>query len=232
MLLSELKIMIIDIHVHSAEYSRRDSILSIHEAMIRAKTKGLDGICFTDHDNMGIYGRAKDLSSKYDISVFAGIEINTTEGDILVFGPGSMPERTGSARELVKDVLGAGGAAVSAHPYRPGGRGLGDRISAMPFPIGIEVLNGRTPQKYNRIALETSFTTGLPGLGGSDAHTSEEVGRFATFFPDDIRTTRDLIWAIRRGRTRPVCFDGKGFCFFETEMNYKIPVREAVSPCF
>jgi len=224
--------MIIDIHVHSAEYSRRDSILSIHEAMIRAKTKGLDGICFTDHDNMGIYGRAKDLSSKYDISVFAGIEINTTEGDILVFGLDTMPERTGSAKKLVKDVLDAGGAAVSAHPYRPGGRGLGDRISAMPFPIGIEVLNGRTPQKYNRIALETSFTTGLPGLGGSDAHTPEEVGRFATFFPDDIRTTRDLIWAIRRGRTRPVCFDGKGFCFFETEMNYKIPVREAVSPCF
>ncbi len=232
MLLLELKIMIIDIHVHSAEYSRGDSNLSIHQAIIRAKTIGLDGICFTDHDNMGIYGRAKDLSSQYDIPVFAGIEINTADGDILVFGLNSMPERTGSAIELVKDVLEAGGAAVSAHPFRPGGRGLGDRISAMPFPIGIEVLNGRTPQKFNRIALETSYSTGLPGLGGSDAHTPEEVGRFATFFPDDIRTTRDLIRAIRTGKTLPVCFDGIGFSSPETGIVNEIPAREVVSPCF
>jgi hypothetical protein len=102
----------------------------------------------------------------------------------------------------------------------------------MPFPIGIEVLNGRTPQKYNRIALETSFTTGLPGLGGSDAHTPEEVGRFATFFPDDIQTTRDLIRAIRTGRTLPVWFDGIGFSSSETGIINEIPVWEAVSPCF
>jgi PHP domain. len=40
--------MLIDMHLHSAEYSP-DSDLQIVDAIVRAKQLGLDGLCVTDH---------------------------------------------------------------------------------------------------------------------------------------------------------------------------------------
>jgi hypothetical protein len=44
---------------------------------------------------------------------------------------------------------------------------------------------------------------GLHGVGGSDAHYAEDVGRAVTLFEEPIRTESELIDALRSGCFRP-----------------------------
>ena len=45
--------MFIDLHMHEKNYSL-DSHLSLEEMVAIAKKRGLDAICITDHDSMGL----------------------------------------------------------------------------------------------------------------------------------------------------------------------------------
>jgi predicted metal-dependent phosphoesterase TrpH len=77
--------MIIDMHVHTNPLSPCSN-LSPEEAILEAKLKGLDGICFTEHDVMWDNKRIAYLREKHDFLVFKGIEITTNYGHILVYG--------------------------------------------------------------------------------------------------------------------------------------------------
>jgi len=208
--------IIIDIHVHTKEFSPGDSILSIDEAIDNAKTMGLDGLCFTDHDDTGTYDIAENLSRYHNMLIIPGIEVFTTDGDILVFGLDRMPRKPISSAELIDLVEKMGGAAVSAHPYRPGSRGLGDLTASFSKTLGIEVLNGRTSPQDNLRALKTASEHGMPSFGGSDAHTPEEVGRFATKFPKDIENIQGFIRAINDNDVQPVFHNGQEYSVLKT----------------
>ena len=43
-------------------------------------------------------------------------------------------------------------------------------------------------------------------VAGSDAHREEEVGRYFTEIPGEVRTTAELVEAIRRGACAPAGF--------------------------
>ena len=45
--------MFIDLHMHEKTFSK-DSFLSLREMVDIARKKRLDGICITDHDDIGI----------------------------------------------------------------------------------------------------------------------------------------------------------------------------------
>ena len=45
--------MLIDLHIHEKQFSK-DSFLALEEIVKIAKEKGLDAICITDHDSMGL----------------------------------------------------------------------------------------------------------------------------------------------------------------------------------
>ena len=49
--------MLIDLHLHVLPHST-DSFLSLEGAVLKAKERGLDAICVTDHDSMGLRERA------------------------------------------------------------------------------------------------------------------------------------------------------------------------------
>ena len=52
--------MLIDMHMHEMTFSK-DSFLRLDEMVRIAKEKGLDAICITDHDSMGL----KDYAAEY-----------------------------------------------------------------------------------------------------------------------------------------------------------------------
>jgi len=60
--------VIIDIHVHTAEYSPCSNI-DLEEAILKAQIIGLDGICITDHESNGIFDKANELSKKHNFLV-------------------------------------------------------------------------------------------------------------------------------------------------------------------
>ena len=56
--------MIIDMHMHEMRYSG-DSFLRLENMVEIAKRRGLDGICITDHDSMGLAEYVKEYSREH-----------------------------------------------------------------------------------------------------------------------------------------------------------------------
>jgi len=195
--------MIIDTHIHTAEFSN-DSSLPVKEAILKAKSLHMDGICITDHDCMGILDMVGELSAKYGLLVIPGVEVLTDLGDILVFGARDIPMANIEAARLTDVVAKQGGVTVSAHPFRDNGRGMGESIRIIDKLSALETLNGRTKDIHNRMASDLAEELRLPSMGGSDAHTVEEVGNCATLFSDEIRSEADFVRAIKAGRVLPV----------------------------
>ena len=54
--------MIIDTHLHERTFSG-DSRMNLLELVSEARRKGLDGICITDHDQMGLTQYAAKIPS-------------------------------------------------------------------------------------------------------------------------------------------------------------------------
>ena len=88
--------MIIDMHMHEMRYSG-DSFLRLENMVEIAKHRGLDGICITDHDSMGLKEFAAEYSEKTGFPIFVGIEFYSLQGDIVAFGIEDYPkENTGT----------------------------------------------------------------------------------------------------------------------------------------
>ena len=47
---------------------------------------------------------------------------------------------------------------------------------------------------------------GLPATGASDCHVTDKVGVYATYFPDEIRSSGDLVRAVKAGRCSPAYY--------------------------
>lgn len=193
--------MLFDLHVHQSEHSA-DSILSLEQAVIDAKNKGLDGICITDHDDLGLREDARLLSLKHGITIIVGVEIYTSDGDLLCFGIDELPERM-SAEKTIDFVHERGGICIAAHPYRHNNRGVKDLLYKLDLDA-IEAFNGRTMYDDNMKAYHVADTLGIPVTGGSDAHTPGEIGNYVTEFPNAIYNEIDFIQAIKVGDFEPV----------------------------
>ncbi|MEG0109144.1 MAG: PHP domain-containing protein, partial [Lachnospiraceae bacterium] len=107
--------MFIDLHMHEMTYSE-DSFLKLEEIVIVAKARGLQGICITDHDSMGLKEYAKEYSKQVDFPIFVGIEYYSLQGDILAFGIDDFPKERLNAQEFITLVKEQGGVCFSAHP--------------------------------------------------------------------------------------------------------------------
>lgn len=200
--------MIIDMHIHQ-KLNSSDSSLDLFEAVAVAKARGLDGICITDHDDLGLRPMADTISSETGFPIFVGVEIFTLDGDLLCFGIDEMPDERLSAQATIDFVNERGGVTIAAHPYRQNNRGLGDVIAEVRGLGAVEAFNGRTDTLSNLRARNLANGLNLPQIGGSDSHTDIEVGNFATRFTVPVQNEYDLIDAIRNGYVEPVSLNGR-----------------------
>ena len=191
--------MIMDLHIHEQSNSL-DSKIDLDQIIQEAKDKGLDGICITDHDTLGLRKKQNELMKKYDFLIIIGVEIYTLDGDLLCFGIDEMPKKRMSAQDTVEFVHKRGGICIAAHPYRKNNRGLKDALYTLKGLDAIEVMNGRTDFVNNQKALEVAKALKITMTGGSDTHQSGEVGTYVTRFDQTIRSERDFLDALRRGK--------------------------------
>ena len=209
--------MLIDLHTHTSPQSE-DSSLSPDELIINSRRAGLDGICFTDHDRFWDHEEVAALGRKYDFLVLPGIEITTEEAHLLVFGLTEYVfgmHHTSFVRQLVDE---AGGFIIVAHPYRrhyllndgpESERYLPTLTRACESPLydmvdAIEVLNGRGAENENAFSQHIARRLNKPGVGASDAHEVEDIGRCATHFERRVNSLRELITGLKAGRFAPV----------------------------
>lgn len=190
--------MKIDLHVHS-EYSD-DANGSVEELIKAAVKNGLNGIAIVDHNSVkgGLKGFeiAKEIK---DFVVIPGVEISSAEGHILALNIKENIPKKLSAKETIERIISLGGTPVLPHPYRMLS-GLGEK-NVGGF-AGIEVFNSRSLGWENKKAEFLAEKLDIGKTGGSDAHSSNEVGYGVTEFNMNSFNPDDLIQEIWKKRTK------------------------------
>ena len=199
--------MLVDMHLHECTYST-DSFINLKQIVDIAKFKGLDAVCITDHDSMGLTDFAAEYSKEVGFPIFVGIEFFSLWGDITAWGIDSYPDHRISAQEFIDHVNKSGGFCVSCHPFRNNNRGLEDNLRKVRGLHGVEVLNGSTSLEANRTALRYCQELGLQAIGASDAHVVPNIAKYVTWLPEKVNTLNDFVAQLHYCKTRPAIWNG------------------------
>lgn len=208
--------MLIDLHCHTFPLSN-DSFLSPDQLIERAKAVGLDGVCLTEHDTLWEPPKVRDLARRHNFLVIPGIELNTEDGHVLVFGLNRHVDSMHPVAQLAQVVAEAGGAMVAPHPYRQLASLLRmdddfwtmalEQAAAHPafrHMCAVEAINGRAAHDENLFSWQLCARLGLPAVAGSDAHEPSDVGTCATRFQRPIADVEDLVRELKAGRFHAV----------------------------
>lgn len=189
-----------DLHLHTNRHSP-DSVTPPLELLRRATAAGLDGVVLTEHDYLWTEDELAELrAAAPNLVVLAGVEVTGRGGDVLCYGvtnPFALPKGAGW-KEITREVHRQGGAAVAAHPYRwgqPFDKVLKDSGAELD---GVEVMSNNMDAELRTQA--AGLLVRYPHfaqLGNSDSHAPDTVGCCYTEFAATIRTSADLVAAIR-----------------------------------
>ena len=196
--------------------------------MAEAVRVGLPGIMVTEHVGWP-RKEFEDFAKDQGIILIRALEAYTPLGHIITLGLDK--HVTGFAgdietvRDLRREVNRVGGFMILAHPFRylfelPGvytQNLLFEKAAVIPttpeeaakHPIfdlvdEIEVVNGANNEVENRFAQDVAKLLGRSGTGGSDAHSTNGLGKGVTMFNGDVRNESDLLEALRAGDFFPV----------------------------
>ena len=177
-----------------------DSGLSLEDLLKRAKERGLDGVCLTEHNALWQNTeRLLEAGNRHSIGVFRGMEVNTQYGHVLVFGLQAFHNYMFNFDELTRAIDSEGGVLVLAHPQWVGmGQPPGPDVIRERFH-GIEVLNGEHANDANNYVESMATRLGKFGTGGSDSHSLEAVGRCATLLQNPVTTDEEMVREMRAG---------------------------------
>jgi len=208
---------VVDMHIHTTAGSA-DSNLRPPVLRQRAVALGLQAVTISEHFRVWNTLETAELAADTGLTVFRGMEWNTELGHILVLGVEQYRPDLRSAEALRRYVLDSDGVMIAAHPFRHAfdpipalwkahkssdvSLDAACRHPVFEFVDAVEVLNGASTDRENALAAQVAARLGLPGVGGSDAHYAEDVGRAVTVFEDPMADEHELIAAVRAGRCR------------------------------
>lgn len=185
-----------DLHVHTT--ISPCSVLTLGEILSHARSRGLDGVCITDHDTMEIQRLIREGRQPTGLYVIFGIEYTTHDGDFLLFGPFDNVPPGLPAPEVLQWIDAVGGVAVAAHPFRQG-RPTQEYLIQEGLCRIVEGLNGRNRKSENARLNRWRKQYSVHEVGGSDAHSLAELGTVLTRFSEPVRSRRELVAALKRG---------------------------------
>lgn len=203
--------MKLDMHCHVKEGSL-DSKVSLDDYITKLKQDGFGGMLITDHDTYKGYRHWKNkMKGKLheDFVVLKGIEYDTCDaGHIICIMPEGVKMRIlelkGLPVQILIDVVHRhGGILGPAHPC--GEKYLSFTNTKKYFQSPeiikrfdfIEVFNACEPETSNTSAARLAEKYRKPGIGGSDAHKLDCVGKGYTVLPQDVTCETELITLIR-----------------------------------
>lgn len=218
--------MFIDLHMHESTYSK-DSFLKLEDMVAIGRKRGLDAICITDHDDMGLKKAAEEYAKEVGFPIFVGIEYFSLQGDIVAFGIEEYPKKRVSAQAFIDLVKSQGGICFAAHPFRNNNRGLEENLKIVKGLDGVEVLNGSTMPEANQKAADYAKELGLVAVGASDCHIPEKIGFFATYFPKKVTTMEEFIKVFKSGGCRPAYYQDGGYMIWDMKTKIHKPYKIA-----
>lgn len=213
-------------HIHSRGASS-DSMLDPDELPALATAGGLSGVNISEHDQVWERHRQADYRAAHP-GVFAnfGMEVSTDLGHMLAVGLEVYESGIHRADRLRAAVDRVGGFLIVAHPFRhvfdpvtamrTGGKHFDltpEQAAELPvFRVvnAIEVANACNTPRENYFAAEVARIAGLPGTGGSDAHSDSGIGYFATGFERPVTDPEALVTELHAARFHAVHRTGGG----------------------
>jgi predicted metal-dependent phosphoesterase TrpH len=197
----------IDLHVHTTLGG--DSLIEPDQLVARAREVGLDAVCVTEHNSYALSRPLEGIRRKTGFPILRGMEYNAAEGHLLIFGVkagrGNLPPRLPIQSALDWVNRSPQGVAIPAHPYQRDmlGRSLGRNVMNLKGLIAIETINGSLSSRANQKAMDAADKLAVHGIGGSDAHGLQVLGRVYTLFPLPVKSEEELVTALKKGGYTP-----------------------------
>ena len=170
-----------------------------------ARDRGLKAVAITDHNTFLGSIEAQRLSKKYGVVVIPGMELSTSEGELLAYGISKKIPFRISPKEAIKKIHSQGGLAAISHPFlKPHPKKDFAAINEhLILDLDIDAIEVFSPingsQKY---WLDFAYKNNLAEIGGSDAHMDILIGSVWTEFPDECKTSSDFLEAIKSKKTK------------------------------
>ena len=198
--------MRVDLHLHS-RYSH-DSRTTLNELIERSRLSGLDRIALTDHNTVE---GALELARVAPKLAIVGEEAKTREGEVIGLfitrrvAPYLHPEEV---MDLVHEM---GGLTYMPHPFdRNRSHFRADRMVELADRIDIiEVYNPWCERAANAAAARLAEDLGKVKATGSDAHSTNELGR-TWMEMDDYVDVADFLVKLRQARHVVTAESGTG----------------------
>jgi predicted metal-dependent phosphoesterase TrpH len=188
------KLVRVDLHVHSS--ASFDCPVDPVQVAARCRRLGLSPLFLTDHDTV-----AGALRLSASERVVVGEEVTTTAGELIgLFLKEEVPAGL-TPKEAAVRIKSQGGLIYVEHPYDPFRRHLSeDAIETLSDLIDIvEVFNGRSDDKTNRLAEDLCGALGAAPGAGSDSHSTKELGLVYVEM-EDFEGAEDFLVKLRGGK--------------------------------
>ena len=159
-----------DLHTHTDRSS--DGRHNLSALTAAARKAGLSAIAVTDHN---VYSPLPEELN--GVLLIPGCEFSTAAGHITGLFL-QQPPRFGlqTPESVVAEIRRCGGIAVLAHPFQKPER----RAEELDFALdAVETANARAAYRNSHSheqAAAFAASRGLPAIGGSDAHSRQEIG--------------------------------------------------------
>jgi predicted metal-dependent phosphoesterase TrpH len=202
--------MNVDLHTHT--YPASDcSHITFREYVAWCVAHGVEAMALTNHGDISDNLKLAPALAAEGVLLVHGIEISTLFGDFVVFSPDTDYLSTLAA---VQDAPRAGevpddAAVVWVHPAAGGGRSGSAYYPGLERMVAgvidaVEVYNGSwLEERYVTTAEQIAAQLGAARTGGSDAHQAGQLMACYTELPDPVRTTADVVTALKQRRTIP-----------------------------
>lgn len=193
----------IDLHAHSG--FSKDALGTLDQLAAAATTKGLDGVCLTDHNTLKHHAaidRWNDENGDLPFRFYRGLEVSARGGHILAYGLTEGVPFGRTVLETIDLIRDQGGIACPAHPFRRGsgmGRKLMDEL--VDHLNVVEVWNAQDLLGGNKHAASWAVQNVKGGTGGSDCHQVHDVGNGYTEFMTQVHNEADLLKALLDGNS-------------------------------
>lgn len=201
--------MLIDLHAKT-HFSDGVSVTP-RQLLERAQSAGLDGVAVCDTLSTTRCRDIVELADDFDLTVFVGVEIPTDRGILIGLAPRiddfyfneewawlshSGQPAAGAVLELFDEI---GGVVIASRPFDQELEfKMGDYIFQMDRLDAVEVYTPRVGRTQSNFALEAATFMNVGTTGGSDpGDDSSSIGKYATFFEEEITSQRLLVDAIR-----------------------------------
>lgn len=185
----------IDMHVHTV--GSPDAHTKTEDLPKIIRSKGLDGIAVTEHNNLNPLRFP-------DVLIIPGIEVSSRDGHVIGLGVSEKIPPKLSADETIQRIHDQGGVAIIPHPYDP----VSERVKIRKLtvrPDAVETINADALSFHisNWLARKDAAKFKLPQVGSSDSHIPQTIGDAYTVVDSISREPKDVLAAIQEGKVRP-----------------------------